>query len=98
MRSFVERLDFRTSAGRPSAVITDLGVMEPDATTRELTLRAMFEGVTVDQVRAACGWTLRVADRLTTVAPPTAEELSVLRALHERTTRAHAQRIQLTLT
>jgi glutaconate CoA-transferase subunit B len=95
-RSFVERLDFRTTAGRPSAVITDLGVLEPDAGTRELTLRAMFEGVTVEAVRAACGWPLRVADRLATIAPPTTTELEVLRALHDRTARAHAHRVQLT--
>ena len=97
-RSFVERLDFRTTAGRPSAVITDLGVLEPDAGTRELTLRAMFEGVTVEAVRAACGWPLRVAERVTTVAPPTAHELEVLRALHDRTTKAHAHRVHLTFT
>ncbi|MDH5234062.1 MAG: CoA-transferase subunit beta [Gemmatimonadota bacterium] len=95
-RSFVERLDFRTTAGRPGAVITDLGVLEPDAGTRELTLRAMFEGVTVEAVRAACGWPLRVADRLTTIAPPTTTELEVLRALHDRTAKAHAHRVVLT--
>lgn len=97
-RSFVQRLDFRTSAGRPRAVITDLGVMEPDPETQELTLRAIFEGVTADDVRAACGWPLRVAPELPTVAPPSADELAALRALHARTAEAHARRIQLTLT
>ena len=96
-RSFVERLDFRTTAGRPSAVITDFGVLEPEPDSRELTLRAIFEGVTVESTRAACGWPLRVAERVTTIAPPTAEELSVLRALHARTLEAHSQRVHLTL-
>lgn len=97
-RSFVEQLDFRTSSGRPTAVITDLGVMEPDVKSRELTLRAIFEGVGAEAVRAACGWPLRVADTLATIAPPTTEELTVLRALHARTAEAHAQRVRLTFT
>lgn len=97
-RAFVQQLDFRTSAGRPRAVITDLGVLEPDAETRELTLMAIFEGVTLDQARAACGWPLRVADRVETIAPPTNDELAVLRALNDRTTAAHSHRVRLTLT
>ena len=96
-KSFVEQLDFRTSAGRPSALITDLGVFEPDSETRELTLRTMFEGVTVEAVRAACGWSLRAASSLTTVAPPTDSELEVLRALHTRTREAHSQRVRIAL-
>ena len=97
VKSFVEQLDFRTSAGRPSAVITDLGILEPDATTRELTLHAMFEGVTANAVRAACGWPLRISDTPETVAPPTDVELRTLRALHERTREAHAQRVRIVL-
>lgn len=95
VRTFVERLDFRTSAGRPRAVITDLGVLEPDAGTRELTLHAIFEGVTVDAVRAACGWPLRIAETVDAVAPPTADELTTLRSLHERTRKAHSQRVRI---
>lgn len=95
VRTFVQRLDFRTSAGRPRAVITDLGVLEPDAGTRELTLHAIFEGVTVDAVRAACGWPLRIAETVDAVAPPTADELTTLRALHERTRKAHSQRVRI---
>ena len=96
-KSFVQQLDFRTSAGHPSALITDLGVFEPDCETRELTLRALFEGVTVDVVRAACGWPLRAAATITMVAPPSDTELTVLRALHTRTREAHAQRVRITL-
>ena len=96
-KSFVHELDFRTSAGRPSAVITDLGVLEPHAETHELTLHAMFEDITTNDVRAACGWPLRVADAITTVAPPSDVELTVLRALHARTRDAHAHRVRITL-
>ena len=96
-KSFVERLDFRTSAPRPSALITDLGVFEPDTATRELTLTAVFDGVTVDAVRTACGWPLRAAATITTVPPPSEADLSVLRALHTRTRDAHVHRIRITL-
>ncbi len=94
---FVERLDFVTSVGHgsggdtrrrlglrgsgPSAVITDLGVLEPDPVTRELVLTRVHPGVTAADARAATGWELRVAERLSTTEPPTAEELRDLREL-----------------
>jgi glutaconate CoA-transferase subunit B len=84
-RAFVERLDFRTSVGdRVAVVISDLGVLEPDPETRELTLTQLHRGVTVGDARAATGWELRVADDLAVTEPPTAEELAALRALEER--------------
>ena len=96
-RTFVERLDFRTSVGRPSAVITDLGVMEPDPASRELTLTALFDGVTADHVRAACGWPLRTAPQAASIAPPTDTELHTLRDLHARTRQAHSVRVRLSI-
>jgi glutaconate CoA-transferase, subunit B len=96
-RAFVERVDFVTSVGYgkgpgdrerlglrgrgPSMVITDLGVLEPDPVTCELTLTRRHPGVAVDQVRDATGWDLAVAAELCDTAPPTAEELSALREL-----------------
>jgi glutaconate CoA-transferase subunit B len=96
-RTFVERLDFRTTVGHGdgprsraelgfpgagvTAVVTDLGVLEPDPGTSELTLTVLHPGVTVEEVRAATGWSLRVADEVVTAEPPTGEELSGLRAL-----------------
>ncbi len=94
-RTFVEQLDFRTSTGRPAAVITDLGVLEPDPSSRELTLVATYDGVTPAAVRTACGWPLRVAAKVATIPPPTAHELSTLRDLHARTKAAHAARVAL---
>ncbi len=96
-RTFVERLDFRTSAGRPRALITDLGVLEPVDATGELVLTQRYEGVTVEQVRAACGWPLRAVDDPAVVPPPTADELRVLRELQARTTAAHAQPVRIAL-
>jgi glutaconate CoA-transferase subunit B len=96
-RTFVEKLDFRTTVGYGdgagsreqlgfpgggvTAVVTDLGVLEPDAATSELTLTALHPGVDADAARAATGWDLRVAEELVTVEPPTEDELCGLRAL-----------------
>jgi glutaconate CoA-transferase, subunit B len=96
-RTFVDRLDFRTTVGfgdgpgdrqrlgcrgrGPTAVVTDLGVLEPDPDSRELTLTQLHQGVETDQVREATGWDLKVAGELSHTPPPTDEELSALREL-----------------
>ena len=96
-RSFVDQVDFITSFGHgrgkgereelglpgagPTLVITDLGVMRPDPDTAELVLTQIHEGVTVDQVKEATGWDLKVAAELTTTPPPTEAELTALREL-----------------
>jgi glutaconate CoA-transferase subunit B len=95
-RTFVERLDFRTSVGfgdgpgtrerlgfagaGVTAVITDLGVLEPDPDTCELVLTSVHPGIDAETARAATGWELRVAEGLATGAPPTAAELAALRS------------------
>jgi glutaconate CoA-transferase, subunit B len=85
-RTFVDRLDFRTTVGAGvggagvTCVVTDLGVLEPDE-TGELTLAELHPDVTADEAREATGWDLRVADSLRTSAPPTDAELQALRAL-----------------
>ena len=99
-RTFVEKLDFMTTVGHgdgpgarerlgfrgrgPTAVITDLGVLEPDAATRELTLVQMHEGVDVGRVQDATGWDLAVAGDVVITEPPTGDELSALRELVSR--------------
>ncbi len=110
-RAFVPRLDFCSSAGflggdgararsgatgaGPQVVITDLGVLRPAPETDELQLVARYEGVEVDQVTGATGWPLQVAARVDIVAPPTAEELTVLRDLQARTRAAHSRPVHL---
>jgi glutaconate CoA-transferase subunit B len=47
-------------------------------------------GVSVDRVRAATGWDLRISPTLTATPPPTERELTALRELHSRTSAAHA--------
>jgi len=99
-RTFVERLDFRTTVGYgdgpgdrhslgfrgrgPSAVITDLGVLEPDPETCILTLTAIHPGIEVEQVQDATGFDLGVSDDLQVTEPATDEELEALRELVSR--------------
>jgi glutaconate CoA-transferase, subunit B len=98
-RVFVERLDFRSSVGfgdgpgtrrrlgftgrGVTAVVTDLGVLEPDPDTEELVLTTLHPDATAEDAIAATGWKLRVAGELSSSAPPTRDELSALRALKE---------------
>ena len=82
-RAFVEQLDFKTSRGdRVRVVVTDLGTLEPR--DGELTLVRVHPGVEVDEVRAATGWALAVADDVEVAEPPTASELEALRALENK--------------
>jgi glutaconate CoA-transferase, subunit B len=106
-RTFVDRLDFVTSAGHldggdararlglpgkgPTAVITDLCIMRPHAASRELTVTDMHPGVTREQVRAATGWDIRFAADIGETPPPTPAELTALRDLLARTKRAHGE-------
>jgi len=93
-RRFPAKLDFRTSAGFLSgreerkaanlrgggmlAVVTDLGILEPDD-TGELVLTALHPGATAEQARENTGWELKVADSLRATLPPDPEELRILR-------------------
>lgn len=61
-------------------VITEPGILARAGVGEELRLVAVRPGVTVEQVRAATGWDLEVADAVGTVPPPAAAEL---RLLHE---------------
>jgi glutaconate CoA-transferase, subunit B len=94
-RSFVERIDFRTSPGNlggaalraaqgwqgrgPSVVVTDLGRYGFDPDTGEMVLAAIHPGVTVEDVRAATGWDLKVAGNLESTPDPSDDELRLIR-------------------
>jgi glutaconate CoA-transferase subunit B len=85
-RTFVDQLDFTTSVGdNVRVVVTDLGILERH--DGQLTLVSVHPDVDVEDVRAATGWELRVADPLTETPPPSEEELAALRALE---TKGHA--------
>ncbi|HEX6421282.1 MAG TPA: CoA-transferase [Acidimicrobiales bacterium] len=88
-RAFVERVGFRTSLGdRVATVITDIGVLDRDPARGGLVLTALHPGATVEAARAATGWDLAVAGDPAESAPPTAEELAVLRRLEATRGRA----------
>jgi len=93
-RRFPEKVDFMTSAGFLTgraareatgvrgagmlAVVTDIGIMEPDA-SGELVLTAVHPGRTADEARENTGWPLKVAADLGTSPGVTAGELKILR-------------------
>ena len=93
-RRFPEQVDFRTSAGflsgraerdaarlrggGPQAVVTNLGILEPDE-NGELTLTALHPGIEAEQVRENTGWDLKVTPQLQITQPPSADELTILR-------------------
>ena len=94
-RRFPERCDFRTSAGfldgrsqrqalglrggGPAAVVTDLGVLEPDE-SGELVLTALHPGTEAETARQNTGWDLRLAPSIRLTEPPSPMELEILRA------------------
>jgi glutaconate CoA-transferase subunit B len=90
-RTFVGELDFTTTCGRGgsgagvTAVVTDLGLLEPDPETYELTLTQVQPGVSADDARSATSWELRVADDLAVLDEPTDAELAALRSLKTAT-------------
>ncbi|WP_027000640.1 CoA-transferase subunit beta [Eisenibacter elegans] len=106
-RSFVDKVDFITSAGYldggdarqalgirgegPVAIITDLGILKPDPVSKEFVLTHTHPGVTVAEVRAQTGWDLKVAPHLATTESPDAHYLHTLRTLNEKTRLAHSQ-------
>jgi glutaconate CoA-transferase subunit B len=64
----------------PAAIITTMGVLRFGA-DGEAFLASVHPGLSVEDVLAATGWTLRVAENLEITPPPTAAELAALRAL-----------------
>jgi glutaconate CoA-transferase subunit B len=93
-RRFPEKVDFMTSAGFLSgrrereatgvrgggmlAVVTDIGLLEPDE-NGEMVLTALHPGKTVEQARENTGWDLKAASELRTTEPVTEVELQILR-------------------
>jgi glutaconate CoA-transferase subunit B len=98
-RSFVKKLDFITTVGYgtggnniselgftgngPVAVITDLGVLEPDPLTKEFVQTSLHPGVSAEQVKEATGWELKLSREMKTSPIPTEKELEILRVLQK---------------
>jgi glutaconate CoA-transferase subunit B len=93
-RRFPEKVDFQTSAGflgggkeRKSAglsgggvqaVVTDIGILEPDE-NGELILTSIHPEKSAEMAKANTGWQLKVATNLRLTKPPTVIELHILR-------------------
>jgi glutaconate CoA-transferase subunit B len=96
-RRFVPKVDFVTSPawldggesrrraglffGGVSRVVTTLGIFGFDPETRRMRVEALHPGVTRTQVQEQTGFPLLDADEITETAPPSADELEMLRAL-----------------
>ena len=93
-RRFPARVDFHTSigfltggdaremtgvrGGGPQAVVTNLGLLQPDA-NGELVLTALHPGVTFKEVQENTGWLLKQSPDCKVTDPPNKEELRILR-------------------
>jgi glutaconate CoA-transferase subunit B len=93
-RRFPEKVEFMTSAGFISgrgdrekaglrgggmlAVVTDIGLMEPDE-SGEMILMALHPGKTDEEAKANTGWDLKVAPELRKTNAITENELRILR-------------------
>jgi len=84
-RSFVDKIDFVTSPGNtpgakrgPSVVITDLGVYHFDE-DGQMRLDTLHPDHSLEDVRAAMGWEVRVSPDLALTQPPSEEELRLMR-------------------
>src|SRR4051794_27475785 len=84
-RTLVADLDFKTTSGdRTSAVITNLGILEPRGSDPELCLTHVHPGVDPRDVWKATAWDLSVAGDLQTTEAPDDDELAALRELVAR--------------
>jgi len=93
-RRFPKNVDFMTSAGflgsrqerndaglrgkGPQAIITDIGIMEPDE-NGELILTKLHPDKSATQAKDNTGWDLIVSEKLPFTDPPSESELDILR-------------------
>jgi glutaconate CoA-transferase subunit B len=81
-RRLRSRVDFQSRGlirGGPAALITTLGVLRFDAQSGEAYLASYHPFTTIDQVKAATGWPLRVAPECAPTPAPSADELRLIR-------------------
>lgn len=96
-RRFLERVDYITSpgyldgydarsreglpGGGPAAIITNKCIFKFDEVTKEAYLYSVHPNVTVDDVKNEVSWDLKVASDVKLTAPPTEEEVRLIRML-----------------
>jgi acyl CoA:acetate/3-ketoacid CoA transferase beta subunit len=101
-RVFVEQVDVVTGVGYDRAaaagaaasthhhlrhVVTNLCVLDFETPDHRMRLRSVHPGVSVDEVVAATGFELAVADNVATSREPTADELAIISELDPRGSR-----------
>jgi len=95
-RRFPEKVDFGTSVGYmdgrakreatgvrgggPLVVVTDLGLLEPNA-NGELVLTHLHPGATIEQVKQNTGWAIQSVEKIGATEPVRETELQILRDL-----------------
>jgi glutaconate CoA-transferase subunit B len=98
-KRFVERVTYITSpgyleggnararygfvGGGPSAIVTTLGILRPDPSSKEFELDAWFAFSSVEEIKANTGWPLKVSPKAHVVGEPTPAELEALRRVDE---------------
>ena len=65
--------------GGPSRVITSMGIFSFDPASREMVLDSNHPGITVEEIKSATGWPLKVSRDLGETPAPTRDELSAVR-------------------
>jgi glutaconate CoA-transferase subunit B len=80
-RTFVERLDFVTAAGNVDRVVTPLGIFVRRNGDLKLEVESLHPGVTPESFQDATGFAVDVGPETPVTPPPSAEELTVLRAI-----------------
>jgi glutaconate CoA-transferase subunit B len=106
-RSFLAEVDFITTLGHgrtgrerrqlglttagPALIVTDLCVMKPERETNEFQVVSLHPGVTHERVQQATGWPVKFSPQVAQTDLPSDAELDALRALHERSARAHSR-------
>lgn len=74
------RDEYPEAKGRPGLLVTDLGVFTwPEG--GEMVVESIHNGVTPEQIKSSTGFELQVPDDVPVTAPPTVDELRVLREL-----------------
>jgi glutaconate CoA-transferase subunit B len=96
-RRLVEKVDFISHPGKkncrenefygdgPKWIVTPKCIFDFDPDTLEARLARLFPGVTVDDIRANTGFEVKTTKNVETVAPPTKEEIEVLRKEVDKT-------------
>jgi len=88
-RTFVEKVDFISGAGKtpasirrpqePFLIFTPMAILEFNRGTGAYSIRSVHEGFTAEQVQDNTGFSLGSLENIPTTPPPTEEEVRVLR-------------------